>query len=112
MRVKSTLSYYLLSLKFCALAVAGVWYFDRGLNGYSWAFGPRVFVLFIPPCFCLGFLIIIALGQKLQAKDFMVAVGIFFISLVPLGRNLLQDIQYFEQDDGYRYSKCAHNMVD
>jgi hypothetical protein len=104
--------YYVIALLICALAFSGVCYFRDDLNAYSWAFGPKVLVLFIPPLFSMTFMVIVAINQRVIARDLMTASAIFFISLVPLGKNCIQDIQYFKQDDGYRYSVCAHNMVN
>ena len=112
MRILNNLYYYVIAFLICALSFSGVFYFRTGLIAYPWAFGPKVFVLFIPPLLSTSFLIIVALKQKLVARDLLISSAMFFICLSPLGKNFFQDIQYFKQDDGYRYSLCAHNMVN
>jgi hypothetical protein len=100
----------------CALALVGFlsgFFFQKELHAYHSVFGLPVRGLFVPPSLCLFFILYTAWKrQMLYWRHFMMSLLIFLSGMLPLKESLLQDVHYNWWDDGYRYSLCAHNMVD
>src|SRR5580704_11609194 len=85
----------------------------KNLLDYSPALGLPLIGFFALPFFSLLYIVVIAWkNQKLKGYHLIISCLIFLFAALPFCQSFFQDIHHNWWDDGYRYSICAHNMVD